>query len=81
MSVSPDDKKGERNRPEGLLSISKDEVPGGMRSEVDLVNGLPPENSKGDGKGWPLSSKRKREASHRAVADKAEEPIPGGSDG
>ena len=78
----PDEKKGARNEPEGLSSFSQDEVPGGMRADVDLVNGLPAETAGSVGGGaWPLSSKRKREASLRAVADKAEEPMPGESDG
>ena len=82
MSMSPPEKKGVRNGPEGLLSFSQDEVPGGMRADVDLVNGLPPETPGSVGGGArPVSSKRKREASLRAVADKAEEPLPGGSGG
>jgi hypothetical protein len=78
--VPPDDKKGARNGPDGLLSKPLDEVPGGMRSDVDLVNGLPPEKAGNVGTGaWPLVSKRKRKASLQAVADKAEEPIPPGA--
>ena len=80
--MSPDDKKDERNGPEGLLSISQDDSPGGMRSDVDLVNGLPPETAgSGESSAWSLTSKKKRKASLRAVAEKAEEPIPGGPDG
>ncbi len=80
--MSPDDRKVERNEPEGLLSTFQDEVPGGMRSEVDLVNGLPPETAgSGESSAWTLTSKKKRKASLRAVAEKAEEPMPGGPDG
>jgi hypothetical protein len=80
--LSPDDRKVERNEPEGLLSTFQDEVPGGMRSEVDLVNGLPPETAgSGESSAWTLTSKKKRKASLRAVAEKAEEPMPGGPDG
>ncbi len=79
--MSPDRKKGARKGPEGLLSSSQDEVPGGIRADVDLVNGLPAETPAGvEGGAWPLSSKKKREASLRAVADMAEKPIPGESD-
>ena len=80
--MSPDKKKGARKGPEGLLSFSQDEVPGGLRADVDLVNGLPPETPGNVGGGaWPLSSKRKQEASLRAVADKAKGSMPGESDG
>jgi len=80
--LSPLKKKGAHEGPEGLLSFSQDEVPGGIRADVDLVNGLPPEMPKGgQGGAWPLSSKRKKGASRRAVADKAKEPLPGEFDG
>ena len=79
MSLDP--KKRARKGPEGLLSFSQDEVPGGIRADVDLVNGLPPETPRSvEGGAWPLSSKRKQ-ASLRALADKAEGPMPGESEG
>ena len=62
----------------GLQNAPGSEDPGGMRSEVDLINGLPPRRPHGAGRReLPLLGRRRREARMRAMANKSEEPPPG----
>ena len=75
------EKDGSRGNqePEGMSnSLPADDGPGGMVSEVELVNGLPHEvPERGPGKVWPPGSKGRRRASERVVAEKAADPLPG----
>lgn len=62
----------------GLQNAPGPEDRGGMRSEVDLINGLPPRQPRGEGRReLPVLGRRRREARMRALATKSEQPPPG----
>lgn len=80
--MSGDERPREAPGTEGMSNSTDPEPRGGMVSEVELVNGLPSETPDDSARGsWPPGSRGRREASRRALAEKADGPLPGSEDG